>query len=199
MAPTTSIRRNGFTLAESLVAMTILAISGSALLLGVSSSLQHAEHAREQTIATGVAEQMIDEVLGKLYMAPGGSPLQWPMSANGWELAGDGRSRFDDTDDYHGYTAEGLENIYGVPLGSGQNGAGLRHENFRVREGYFDDWKQEFELYYVDEDNPQTRLPNGAVSYMRCVEVRISRKIEENVYRNLVTMKRVFAYIPPPN
>lgn len=179
--------------------MSVLAVSGSAMLLGVSSSLQNAQEATERTIATGLAEQMVDEVLGARYASPGVSPYQWPLGPNATELAGAGRSRFDDSDDFHGFAAKAPQEPGGATLGTGDGGTGQRAATFRVPSDYFDGWKQEFEVYYVDEDDPRQRLSGSNTSHLRAVEARVLREVTPGVWRTLVTVRRVFAYVPAPN
>ena len=54
----------GFTLVEATVALAITAVAASALLLGVTSSLHTTDDCLQQTIAAGLAQQLLDEVLG---------------------------------------------------------------------------------------------------------------------------------------
>ena len=73
----------------------------------------------EQTIASGMARQIVDEVLGARYKEAGTSPYQYPLTANSWELQGTGRERFDDTDDFNGFRAQPAEDLWGLELGQG--------------------------------------------------------------------------------
>ncbi|GAF73146.1 unnamed protein product, partial [marine sediment metagenome] len=91
-----------FTLVEALVAISITAIAGSALLLGIGSSLQSTTDAMEQTTAIGMAQQLIDEVLGGRYAAVGVGGYEINFGHSAHEQAGPGRQRYDDVDDYHG-------------------------------------------------------------------------------------------------
>lgn len=190
--------RNGFTLVEALVSVTITAMSGSVLLLAVHSSLHTIDESLEQTTANGIARQLIDEVLGTRYTAVGASPYQYPLTPNSWELQGNGRERFNDTDDYHQFVAQPPEDLWGVELGAGDNAGGTRHPALQVRSDYFDGWRQSVQVYYVNENAPDQRLPAGATSAMRCVDVTISRWTPVEGSRQLVRLKRVFAYVPPP-
>lgn len=47
--------------------MTITAIAASAILLGIQSSLQTTMYTEEQTIALGLAQRTLDELLGPCY------------------------------------------------------------------------------------------------------------------------------------
>ena len=115
------------------------------------------------------------------------------------ETTSQGREYYDDTDDYHGYTAQPAEDVWGIEMGQGDDIGGLRHPSFRLREGYFDDWKQTVEVYYVSESNPSVRLPNYSTSDLRAVEVCIYRQRENGALVELAQRRQVFSYYPPTN
>ncbi len=190
--------RRGFTLAEALVAMTIVVMAASVMMMAVETSVSTANDSVETTIAQGMARQLIDEVMGQRYHAVGGSPYQYPMSTSSWERAGDGRERFNDTDDYHGFVADGAEDVYGKPLGQGEGDGNLRPENLRVRDGYFDAWQQKIEVYYVDPNDLKVRLAAQETSSFRAIEVTISRRTPDGDMRVLANQRRVFSYVPAP-
>ena len=162
-----------FTLVEALVAISITAIAASVLLLGVHSSVQTTEEAFRRTIATGMAEQLLDEVLGARYHAVGVDGLQVSLSPSLWEQLGSGRERYDDVDDYNGIRAEPPEDLWGIDLGTDDGEADERHPNFLAPAGLLDHWRQEIDVYYVDESDLTIRLTFGQVSDYRAVEVRI--------------------------
>ena len=181
------------------MAISILAIAGSALLLSVDAALLTSEVTIEEMIADGMAQQLMDEISGKLYMAQYGDPYQYPLCPNSYELTSQGRELYDDSDDFHGYQAQPAEDMYGVEMGQGTGTGGLRHPNFRLPSGYFSDWRQEVEVYYVSEVNPAIRLPNGTTSDMRAVEVTIYRQNTNGGYVELSRRRQVFSYFPPTN
>ena len=67
--------KRAFSLIEALIALTITSMAGAVLLLGVQSSLDTTIEAVERTIADGIAQQTIDEIMTKRYTASGGNPL----------------------------------------------------------------------------------------------------------------------------
>lgn len=186
----------GFTLVEAMVALSITAIAATALLLGVESSLQTSSDALEQTIAAGMAQQLADEVLGARYAAPETGPYQSELCPSSWEAAGDGRERFNDTDDYNDFRAQPAEARWGVPLGRGDGLGGLRHPNFQIRPDYFAGWRQEIDVYYVSETDQSVRLPAGQASNYRAVEVHIIHQDTGGGERDLYRLRRVYAYVP---
>ena len=190
-------RQAAFTLVEALLALAITTIAGSALLLSLSSSLQATQDARERTIAMGMARQLMHEIAGKRYMAVGVSPYQTNLSASAWELAGAGRERFDDIDDFHLATSQPAADIWGVPLGQDDGAGGYRHPHFQVPSGYFDKWRREAEVYYVSQYNQAERLPGGQTSNYRAVEVRILIVEPDRNPREVAHLREVFSYVPP--
>jgi len=179
-----------------MVSLGIIAMSASVLLLAAQTTVQSRTDAMEQTIATGLAQQLIDEVLGQPYHSPGNSPTAYPLGPSGYESGGDGRERFNETGDYNGYVAEGAVDMRGVPLGEGDGSGGLRHPNFRVA-SFFHKFRQEIEVYYVDDNDPSIRLGPGQTSAHRAVEVRIGRINTDGSMSELVRLRQVFAYVPP--
>jgi len=192
-------RRFGFTLVEALVAVSIVAVAGSVLLLAVESSLQTTWDAVDKTIADGIAQQVLDEVMTKRYMAEGAGPLDAlsTLGANTTEKAGKGRERYNDTDDYRNFTAMPVEGIYGERLGSGNEEGGTRHPAFQVPASKLANWRQRIEVYYVDPNNHSIRLSN-TTSHYRAVEVHIDYVEPDGTVRPLASRKRIYAYLPPP-
>jgi type II secretory pathway pseudopilin PulG len=192
--------RGGFTLVEAMVAISIVAMAGTAMLLGIASAMTTSYDAMDRTIAQGMAEQIVDEVAGRMY-ALGNNHYEWPLAASGAEQALAGR-QFNDIDDYNG-SGSGLTHQppvdwLGITLGTDDGEGNQRHPNFQVSSGYFDDWRQEIDVYYVNDSDPSIRLTGSNTSDSRAVEVRIMRKGDANSYRELANIRRVFSYIPKP-
>ncbi len=194
--PPAQHRRRGFTLVEAVVVMTITALAASLILLTMETTVQTTDAAVEQTIATGMAEQIIDEVMGKRYMATTVGPYQYPLGPSGWESNGNGRERFDDTDDFLNFQTFGAKDIWGQPLGEGNGAGGLRHPNFRTWPGYFAKWRQQIQVYYVSDTDLSQRLPAWRTSNHRAVEVTILRQQPNGSLLELAKMRRVYAYVP---
>jgi hypothetical protein len=170
-----------------MVALSITAVAASALLLGLTSSLQTTGDCLERTIAAGMAQQLLDEVLGARY---GEFDRLLESGAKGT------REDFDDISDFNGVRQQPPADCWGVGLGEDDGEGGRRHANFRISAGYFDRWRQEVEVYYVDPENLDARLPTGKVSDYRAVEVRIVYIDPERGRRVLSALRRVVAYVP---
>lgn len=189
--------RRGFTLIEAVIALSIVALSGSVLLLAAHSSLRTTDEALQRTIAEGLADQLLDEIVLKRYMEVGESPTDSNLGTESNET-GAGRSLFDDTDDYHQLAAFPAQGRYGEELGTGDDAGGVRHPNFQIRADFFDNYRQRVRLYYVDPANPSQPLTDGLTSSYRCVEVAIDYLDPDGTEKELAVRRRVYAYIPPP-
>ena len=190
--------RAGFTLVEALVALTLLVMASSVILLSVETSVGTASQSVESAIAEGIADQIIDEVLGNRYHAVGATPNQYPLGPSSWERAGNGRERFNDIDDFHGFVTQGAEDQWGYALGSGDGQGGQRQTELQVRAGFFNNWQQKIEVYYVNENNLSQRLSANQTSSFRAVEVTISHMAPDGTLHQLAKRRRVLAYVPVP-
>ncbi|MBC8877155.1 MAG: type II secretion system protein [Planctomycetes bacterium] len=195
----TPVPRKGFTLVEAMVSLTVIAMSAAALFLAVQTTVQARTDAMEQTIAMGLARQLIDEVLGQPYHSPESGPTAYPLGPAGREAAGVGREHFDETGDYNGYAAQPPVDMWGAPIGQGSVGGGLRHADLRVPSSYFDKFRQEVDVYYVNDLNSSIRLESGQTGDHRAVEVRILRVNRDRSTTELARLRQVFVYVPSPN
>jgi len=110
-------RNSGFTLVEAMVCMTLIALAGSALLLAAQTSMDSSDYAFEQNLARGIANQMIDEVMGRRYCAAASSPIQYPLSAESHEISTpQKRILFDDTFAELKYNVIGIDSINNMSL-----------------------------------------------------------------------------------
>ncbi len=91
-------RRHGFTLAEVLLASTILAFVVSAVTQAIVAGQQQTYAALHEQRAVALVEAMVEEVLSKPYADPQASPDAGPDA--GETL----RSLFDNADDYHNFS-----------------------------------------------------------------------------------------------
>jgi type II secretory pathway pseudopilin PulG len=185
----------GYTLVEAMVAISLTALAGAVVLLTVQTSLDAADQALEQTVAAGLAEQLLDEVLGAMYCEPMGDPRQTPLGPGAFELQGTGRTRFSEIGDYHGYSAQPPLDRWGQPIGQGDDAGGLRHANFRAPED-FDDWRHRVEVCYVSESDPSIALSGAQTSDYRSIEVVIERRLSSGDYLELARRRRVVTNLP---
>jgi len=88
----------GFTLAEAVLAAAVLAMTVSAIILPFSASVMNQQAEARITMATCLAEEMMEEILSKPFRDPDGSSSPGPESGES------ARDDFDNMDDYHGYS-----------------------------------------------------------------------------------------------
>lgn len=189
--------RQGFTLIEAMVAVSITAIAGSVLLLGMTSSIDTTEDAQRRAVAQGLADQALDEVLGARYMEYGASPYDTVLKPGDPEKATGTREQFDDVDDYNGWKASPPVDRWGVALGIDDGQGGERHQNFRTPTGSMDPWTRTIHVYYVEESDPGTQLPSGQTSDYRAVEARVYYTGPRSGSREMARARRVVAYVEP--
>lgn len=187
--------RPAFTLVEAMVAITITGIAASVLLLGVEATLSSGDNAVERLIAEGLAEQLLDEALNQHYMEPGTTATTTPLGATTTELSGPGRTLFNDSDDYHNYTAAPPQDLYGKTLGTGNDEGGTRPATLRIPAHVLSQWRQKVEVFFVNDDDLSQNLTSGT-SQFRALEVTISRQ-EAGGWLTLAKRRRVYAYLPP--
>jgi type II secretory pathway pseudopilin PulG len=60
-------RRSAFTLAESLIAITLVSMAGTSLLLATQVAFNNTINAKEQVVADGMTTFLFDEVAGLPY------------------------------------------------------------------------------------------------------------------------------------
>ena len=189
-------RRHAFTLIEAMISTSITVVAGSAVLLGIASSMKSTSDVLNQTVAAGMAQQLMDEIAGQLFCQDPTNPYQYPRTPNAYELAGAGRERFNDIDDYNGFTSQPPEDRWGVALGNDDGQGGTRNPLFRLAAANFANWRQTVLVYYVDPINLSQALPAGQASACRAVEVRIYFDDPLRGQRLLSSLRRVFSYVP---
>lgn len=189
-----SVRR-GFTLVEALAAMTVLALAGSTLLVGLASNAATTRDALERAIAQGMAAQLLDEICGTRYCEAGASAYDNPFGPGSDETAAGARKTFDDIDDFTGIRTSPATDRWGITLGNDDGRGGTRHANFRVPSGYFTGWKQVVDVVYVSETDFTTPLASGTSNYRR-IRVQIQVDQADGSTRKLADVSRVVTYAP---
>jgi type II secretory pathway pseudopilin PulG len=187
-------RRRAFSLIEALTSLTIMSLAGAVLLLSVESSLDTTIKAVDQTIADGIAQQIMHEILTRRYTPASGSPLDLLTGLLN-PSSGGGTSSFTAISDYAGYTAQPLKGIYGETLGTGDDSGNLRLQNFRVRSDFFQNWKLRVDEYYVTPSDHTVK--SATATYFRAIEVHIDYIEPSGAAVPLASRKRVVTYVPP--
>ena len=90
-------RRNGFTLIEALLAISLLAMGITAITVPFTAVAQNEVEDASQCLAGTLASEMMEEILSKPFDDPQGDSVAGP------EVGESNRGNFDNMDDYHGY------------------------------------------------------------------------------------------------
>jgi hypothetical protein len=182
-----------------MVALTLVVVLGAALLARFGDQGRFVADSLDETVAEGMALQLMNEVAGCRYVAAGQSPLSTTtFGPSAWEAAGAGRERYDDIDDFHGFSASPPVDRYGVPMGTEDAGGVTRHPKHQAPANAFSGWRQSVAVYFVSDANPTVRLPAGTPSYHKEVEIVISYTDPNEGAVELARLSRVFAYVPTP-
>lgn len=172
-----------------MAAITIAAIAGSALLLGTSSSIQTTDDAMRQTIAYGMAQQLMDEIVGCKYA---------PLSSTSATTSGS-RQSFDEIADFNGYRSQPPTDPYGIALGTDNGQGGVRNAAFEASTAYLQYWRQEVDVYYANASDLATKLSTSATgdNVVQVVEVRIMYNDPKYGAVQLARIRRVVTYAAP--
>ena len=105
-------RRTGFTLAESLLAVTLLAVGVLAITMPFTAGAQNEQDDVRRMLGAALAQEMMEEILAKPFNDPDGP------SAAGPETGESSRAAFDNSADSPGYDepAGSVTNAYGMAL-----------------------------------------------------------------------------------
>ena len=101
----------GFTLTESLIAATILAMAVTALTMPFTAGARNEQSDARRTTAATLASEMMEEILAKPFSDPDGASVAGP------EIGETTRGDFDNIDDYDGYS----ETAGNITSASGSN------------------------------------------------------------------------------
>ncbi|PHS16993.1 MAG: hypothetical protein COA78_03365 [Blastopirellula sp.] len=183
---------------EALISLTIISFASSILLLSVESTLESTMDAQEQTIAAGIADQLIDEIMGQHWSDPDDPSNYYPttLEASSIELSGIGRSIYDDTGDYAAYTANPPETPNGYKLGQVDSNGNTLTREFKARTSLMKLWREKVKVYYVDPDDLSLRVSDSTPTAFRAVEVLIYHQDGDGTWRHILSRKRIFSYIP---
>ncbi|CAL1125494.1 unnamed protein product [Cladocopium goreaui] len=187
-------RSSGFTLVEAILALTISVIAGSAIVLGLSSSLQTTQVAEDETVALGMAKQMMDEIASMRYAEAGEGPYQTTLGPEVGEVSPSGRAQFDDIDDFDGLSNQPPTDYWGIPLGFDDGEGGTRHSELTAPANRFTNWRREVDVYYANPTSFDTPLSGSTTSDYRVVVVRVLRTDLDGSEHELARMQRVFTH-----
>lgn len=122
MSPLRNAR--GFTLVELIVVLVIAAIALPGLMIYFTESMRHSSDAQVETIALGLAQELMEEVKAKRWdenspIDPDNPLYSDPLAPEGemrCDPAAIGCTAFDDIDDYNGLNNDEPRNPHGAPV-----------------------------------------------------------------------------------
>jgi len=98
MAETEKKSKKGFTLTEALLAAVVLSMAITGIVMPFTAGAQNEQNDARGTLAVALGQEMMEEILAKPFRDPQGS------SGPGPEPGENTRNRFDNIDDYDGYS-----------------------------------------------------------------------------------------------
>ncbi|MBA4018346.1 MAG: hypothetical protein C0483_14365 [Pirellula sp.] len=187
--------RHGFTLIETMTAMAILALVGGTLMANMAATTNTSQDAVDRAIAQGMAQQLLDEICGMKYAESLGTEYDTGIGPGSPETSAGARKEFDDIDDYLGVNTSVPTDRWGIALGTDNGRQGSRLAAFRAPSTFFTGWRQQVDVFYVNDTNLATKLTSGTSSH-RKIEVRITAAQADGRIRELAYISRVVAYVP---
>jgi type II secretory pathway pseudopilin PulG len=184
------IRRSGFSLAEALIAISIVGLASASLLMSTQVAFDSTTSARDLMVADGLMGFLFNEVAGLPYHDKGETAFD-PIL--GPETGENSRATFDDLDDFNGLTMAPISDEWGIALGLEDGGGTTRNTALQTE---FNLWRATFVVAYADPATPADDLTTGT-SDMRSATITIQKQIGSN-WTTVSTRRRVFAYVPIP-
>ena len=109
-----------------------------------------------------------------------------------------GRSLFDDIDDYNGLSVQPPADRWGIPLGTDDGDGTIRQSTLQLASGYLAQYRVQVTVYYLQNTALTTPLPYGVTTNYRGAQVQVSYDDPQAGWQQLVTLTRVFSYVPSP-
>ena len=180
-------RRRGITLIESLIAVSLTTLAGSALLSTIGSTVQISTDSTYTAIAQGLADQLMDEV----------SAAKFPRTGSSMTSGGQGRTGFDDLDDYNGWNASPPQTRDGMPIGTERMTAGStsmsRPTSFQPAPTFVSRFRQQVTVEKIAEVSGGSWVVVTSTTSLRRVTVTISYTDARNQTKVLAVQTRVFS------
>lgn len=187
-------RRNGLTLVESLVSVTITTIAGAALFSAIGASLGASYSALNHNVGRGLANQMLDEM----------ATVRFPVAGDSRPGSRSSRRDFDDLDDYHNWSSVPPENKTGYTLGKEpMTVLGyylISRPSLLVPESSFlNRIQREVQVERIRHDDANGWVvTNDDTNFRRVtVSINLAQSSDANAPRHLIAEEsRIFSYVP---
>jgi type II secretory pathway pseudopilin PulG len=181
------LARRGFSLAETLIAITIATVSGMAMLTSLGTAVRTASRATDAGVAQGLAAQLMDEV----------ASVRFPDPVN--PVASGTRRSFDDIDDFADYSATPPVDGNGNTIGTeGTSSWGFylpRPSVMRPDTSFLKTLTQEVQVERVEPVGTTSWNVVTTSSDYRRVTVRIKATDDNQQVSTLAETTRIFARV----
>ncbi len=183
-------QRHGFSMVESLTAITITTIAGAALLASVHAAVQVGYETRDVLMARGLAEQLMDEI----------ATVRFPRSDDSVSISGT-REQFDDLIDFADWSANPPEDRFGRRLGHEGDeqigGSNSRPVQMRPADHFLDRLTRTVDVEFVEANGTSGWSPVARATNTIRVTVRVSQIDPQRTTRSLAEVSRVFSDVVP--
>jgi len=180
--------RSGVTLVETVIAVSLMTFAASALLTALSSSVQVSTDSLHVAVASGLADQLMDEI----------AMVKFPSATSTFGGGGMGRTSFDDLDDYNGYSVSPPQARSGMLIGTeGQNSSGsalYRPQQFQPDPRSLSRYRQQVTVEKIAESGT-TWVTVSQSTTLRRVTVTITYTDALGKTTTLATQTRVFSNV----
>ncbi|MCE9605268.1 MAG: hypothetical protein K8U03_10245 [Planctomycetia bacterium] len=195
MHPIDRKTRIGFTLIETVTALTLASVAGVTILASLATTTGASQDSLDRVVALGLAQQLLDEVSGMKYVEAPGGEYDTPMGPGSPEISAGARKQFDDIDDYNGIATTPPTDRWGIRLGTDDGKQSTRNTNFQIPATFLNGWKQQVDISYVSDSNLSTVLTSGSSNH-RLIRVRIIVTETDGSVTTLADLSRVVANVP---
>jgi type II secretory pathway pseudopilin PulG len=174
---------------ESLAAVTIVSVSGTALLAAAMAAVQSSSQGTNVLVAQGIADQLMDEI----------AAARFPDGVSPAPPRGTLRAQFNDLDDFSGWSAQPPTDRQGTPLGTEGMTVGStlspRPDNARAALDFLKSLTESVTVERVQPDGAAGWYVVSQHTGYRRVTVRVSSTDANSVATPLATNVRIFAAV----
>jgi len=178
--------RNGFSMLEAMIAITLTTMAGTAIVTGLSASVQSSTYLNHLAMARGLAEQLAQEI----------SAAEFPTASDVVSTSTT-RDGFNDLDDYHNWSSSPPVDRTGRTLGTQSVTAGAqRVAAMRVDTALLSRFRREVVVERVTPNQTSgwdTTIQN---SNYRRVTIRVGFQDNEGTEQQLIEQTQIYSYVP---
>lgn len=184
-------RAAGFSLAEALIAISIVGLASASLLMSTQVAFDSTTATEDKLIADGLMAFLSSEISGQPYHDKAETAFDPNLGPETGETT---RADFDDIDDFNGFTMFPITDEWNIQIGTDDGSGSQRLSQLNAD---LSAWRATFAVTYADYANPANDLAPGNTSGMRAVTIAIDRLVGGS-WVNISTRRQIFTYVPTP-